>query len=645
MTNIRNALMQAAGSAGGDPVYVEDVFSTHLYTGTGSGITINNGIDLSGEGGLVIYRRRDGAENWSFQDTERGVDSVIYSDSTSAAANPGGYGLASFNSNGFTTELNTSSAEYASWTFRKQAGFFDVVEFSTTGGGGQQTISHNLGSIPGTIIIKQITSGADGYWYVFHKSVTSPQSDWWLNYANLNITAAFGYWGSTNGIYSAPTSSGITLSTYFTNQTADFIAYFFAEGGSGDQIFGDDGDEPIIKCGSYTGDGGAGTTEVNLGFEPQWILVKASSAADSWFVIDNMRGWATDNNASNDAYLYFDSSNAESTGGFLDITSTGFRTTLYSNVNVNARKYVYVAIRRGPMKEPSAGTDVYIQDESHPSSYESPFFQTPWPVDFGLYRKRTASPDEGNYASTRITGKNYLVAQNNSAGSIDNAQVWDFMNGYYDLGSGAYADYSSIMFRRYPKVFDISVVKSTTSSAANYSHNLGVAPEFFISKRLDGAGGWILDQVDYYLLMSNSADLGSQYTVFENLTATTYGAKSGTFSSGETHLVLMFASLDGISKVGTYTGTGNDVNVTGLGAAARFVLIKRTDSSGDWYVFDSTVQGIVSGNDPYWILSSNAADVTNTDYIDPHSSGFTITSSAPADLNTSGGTYRYLAIS
>ena len=51
MTNIRNALMQAAGSASGDPVYVEDVFSTHLYTGTGSGITINIGIDLSGEGG------------------------------------------------------------------------------------------------------------------------------------------------------------------------------------------------------------------------------------------------------------------------------------------------------------------------------------------------------------------------------------------------------------------------------------------------------------------------------------------------------------------------------------------------------------------------------------------------------------------
>ena len=113
-------------------------------------------------------------------------------------------------------------------------------------------------------------------------------------------------------------------------------------------------------------------------------------------------------------------------------------------------------------------------------------------------------------------------------------------------------------------------------------------------------------------------------------------------NNGDTHLMLMFASLDGISKVGAYTGTGNDLNVTDLGAAARFVLIKRTDTSGDWYVFDTT-QGIVSGDDPYVLMNSTAAQVTNTDYIDPLSSGFTITSSATADLNASGGKYLYLA--
>ena len=74
-------------------------------------------------------------------------------------------------------------------------------------------------------------------------------------------------------------------------------------------------------------------------------------------------------------------------------------------------------------------------------------------------------------------------------------------------------------------------------------------------------------------------------------------------------------------------------------------MIKRTDvdSFGDWYVWDSA-RGIVAGNDPYVLVNSAAAEVTNTDYIDPLNAGFTVTSSAPAALNTSGGTYIFLAI-
>ena len=119
-------------------------------------------------------------------------------------------------------------------------------------------------------------------------------------------------------------------------------------------------------------------------------------------------------------------------------------------------------------------------------------------------------------------------------------------------------------------------------------------------------------------------------------------SENGNNVVGEEYICYLFSSFDGISKVGSYSGTGNDVNVTGLGAAARFVLIKRTDATGDWYVYDST-RGIVSGNDPYIFFNNQDAEVTNTDYIDPHSSGFTITSSAPDALNASGGTYLYLA--
>ena len=99
-----------------------------------------------------------------------------------------------------------------------------------------------------------------------------------------------------------------------------------------------------------------------------------------------------------------------------------------------------------------------------------------------------------------------------------------------------------------------------------------------------------------------------------------------------------------MSKIGVYTGTGSDVNVDcGFSAGARFVLIKRNNDSGDWYVYDHA-RGIVAGNDPFQEWNNAAAETGSTDYIDPLSTGFTITSSAPADLNVSGGTYIFLAI-
>jgi len=75
----------------------------------------------------------------------------------------------------------------------------------------------------------------------------------------------------------------------------------------------------------------------------------------------------------------------------------------------------------------------------------------------------------------------------------------------------------------------------------------------------------------------------------------------------------------------------------------RFVLIKRTDSTGDWYVWDSA-RGIVAGNDPYLLLNSTAAEVTSTDYIDTASTGFEISSTAPAAINANGGSFIFLAI-
>ena len=82
----------------------------------------------------------------------------------------------------------------------------------------------------------------------------------------------------------------------------------------------------------------------------------------------------------------------------------------------------------------------------------------------------------------------------------------------------------------------------------------------------------------------------------------------------------------------------------GFSNGARFILIKRIDATGDWFLYDS-LRGIVSGDSPYLLLNTTAAQQL-TDYIDPLSSGFTVTTDAAVTntLNVNGGTYIFYAI-
>lgn len=65
--SVRDVVQAAAGALGGAGAYVEDVFSTYLYTGNGSTQTITNGIDLDGEGGMVWIKNR---QRWYFCDKD-----------------------------------------------------------------------------------------------------------------------------------------------------------------------------------------------------------------------------------------------------------------------------------------------------------------------------------------------------------------------------------------------------------------------------------------------------------------------------------------------------------------------------------------------------------------------------------------------
>jgi hypothetical protein len=630
------------------PIYIENVFSTYLYTGNNSTQTITNGIDLSGKGGLLWAKMRaGGVEGNCLFDSARGTNQLLNSNNTNNNLNLGAGGP-TFLSSGFSLTNNTSfngstSQTYVSWTFRKQPKFFDVVTYTGTGSAGM--INHNLGSTPGMIIYK--STSLINNWCVYHRSI-SPTSALFLN---LTIAQDSGsaYFGSQSA---TATQFPVGLNDLTNQNGQTYVAYLFAHNAGG---FGLTGSDNAISCGSVTADS-SGNATVNLGYEPQWVLMKSSSGTNNWAIIDNMRGFqATDSVR----FLFPNNANAEAGGGLINLNSTGF----YSSATLSANAtYIYIAIRRGPMKVPTSGTSVFSPVRQAGGGTVT----TNFVVDASITKDIAVSAVGDNFVWDRLRGSanGSLAAKNlitnstaaESAGSVS-AAVMNVSNtavtdSFY--GSGYNVIYWN--FRRAPKFFDVVCYTGNGVQTAR-NHNLGVVPEFMMLKRRSFPGGdWDMSTGYGVSTYSRSAlPYTVAFTTLSYGTGVTYGAAptattfttsqdAGYNGSGYTYVAYLFASCPGVSKVGTYTGTGALQTINcGFTGGARFVLIKRTDSTGDWYVYDSA-RGISSGNDPYLFLNTTAAEVTGTNYVDTTSVGFQVTAAAPAGLNANGGTYIFLAI-
>jgi hypothetical protein len=328
--SIKKKMLQAAAGVGGS-LDIADAFSTDLYTGNGAAQTITNGIDLSGEGGLVWEKTRYSASyNHNLVDTVRGERKILFSNSTNAevTTNSALNDLTSFNSDGFSLGsdewgMNASGQTHVAWTFRKAPKFFDVVTY--TGTGSATTVAHDLGQEVGMIIVKRTDSAES--WAVYHRSVGATK------FLRLNgvtsETISSLYWDDTE-----PTDSVFTVGTQARVNASGgtYVAYLFAH---------DTGDDSVVQCGSYTGNASATGPVVTLGWEPQWLLIKSSSASDDWYLLDAARG-------AFDYYLKPHAADVEDTGAgnLVDVSSTGFQIkSTNSNINRGSSTLVYVAIR------------------------------------------------------------------------------------------------------------------------------------------------------------------------------------------------------------------------------------------------------------------------------------------------------------
>ena len=628
------------------------------YTVNGSPTIVTSGTEIQsnyGQGGLVWTKQRTSGSNehhW-LSDTERTAQHTLSTNLDSGqigqvnnapTLNSSGYQLHNWIYN------NDNNEDYVGWTFRKAPKFFDIVTWTGNGTENRQ-ISHNLGSVPGMILVKGYSLTED--WNIYHRSTGTSkyiQLNGTANAANVDTGAG----GANLWFGTTPTSTHFTVDEHarVNGNGNQYIAYIFAHN-NGDGEFGPDADQDIIKCGTYTGNNSTNGPTVNLGFEPQWLFIRHIDAnGNSSFILDNMRGLYTDRadptlspNANNDEQASQD---------MVDLTSTGFQLKRANdNINGNGNNYIYVAIRRGPLATPTNANDVFGTSTRLAGTLNVRAVAG-FPVDGYLRRNDINSSDSFQFGA-RLTGGAILTYDNSAEFDLSGSKWYEHQDGLFNgTGSGAAEDTDLyLMWKRAPGYFD-QVCYDGNGSARTITHNLGVVPEMmWVKMRTGGSGRWVVYHKDLgntkYAFL-NEADAFGTFNAWNNTTPTSSVFSLSSWGdvnqSSQTFVAHLFATADGVSKVGSYTGNGSTSGPTvdcGFSGSPRFILIKKaTGGTGSWAVFDH-VRGIVAGNESQIYLNNNAAQQSATDQIDPTASGFQVVINS-ATLNSNGETYIFYAV-
>lgn len=305
----------------------QDVFNTTNYIGTNAARTINNGIDLAGNGGMIWERYREASQNHSFVDSKRGITKYILPHSTAAEGTDTNY-VQSFNSNGFSL-LNdfTAGLNVVSRTFRIAPKFLDIVTY--TGTSVARSIPHSLGIAPGFMMIKRLNS--TNPWKVFHAAMPgATERSFQLSAATYTADGA-AIWNTT-----APTDTHFSVGgdASVNASSSPYVAYLFAH---------DPSPAGVIQCGVYVGNGSATGPTINLGWEPQFLLVKNITQSTNWIVLDQATAFAS----GADAILTLNTTAAIASSARADPSSTGFTVnTTASDVNFLNNYHIYMAIKK-----------------------------------------------------------------------------------------------------------------------------------------------------------------------------------------------------------------------------------------------------------------------------------------------------------
>jgi hypothetical protein len=175
-------------------------------------------------------------------------------------------------------------------------------------------------------------------------------------------------------------------------------------------------------------------------------------------------------------------------------------------------------------------------------------------------------------------------------------------------------------------------------------HGLGVAPSMFIVKSRSNVQSWRV----YHTSLGVNQNISLDGTAAANtvtsppawsVSSTTFGCKNGqVVDSSYTYVAYCFAPVVGYSSAFSFTGNGSsDGPFCFLGFRPKLLLIKRSDSTGNWLLVDS-VRGVYNLDGTYLYANTSDAEATQSSGWDLLSNGFK-NRNTYNDSNSSGATY------
>ena len=547
--------------------------------------------------------------------------------------------------NVYTTASTMDPLVY--YSFKKKKKFFDikVYEGNQTSG---RVINHDLDCEPGCVMIKCL-SGTQN-WVVYHKYGTGADTGVaYKYYYALNSTAGPNYMGA--GVIQPVGTTHVTLNVDINQINASgekYMIMFFADAGSGG--FGDDGSLDGIACGKgVVGDWNSANSYQDLGFEPQWVLVKGYLASDStqpWQIVDAQRNMYSDFQSGGGSTwaksptIQANQSNEQSYGMSLFTDGGGFYIRRsqgnFGTVLQDGDKYTYIAIAK-PQRTATqqnmfldgvatGATNFFspttvTAGKSRPTvlpgfSPDSAWIKTNWndaSNDWKVFHRKAGYKETTGMTGGKQFKTMFNTHDNKDAGSDVNLF---YGNGFYANSDGSYNyDANDIFYllKKTPHFYDTQHTFLDGTEPKVVKHNLGKKPELMISKVTWPSGApsigghwWMYSGapgLGYTMTTKLDGSSGSEpftsgdpwaadHAGVSDPTASTFtlGNISGTVSgSGWAHTML-FSSCPGVSKVGFYTGTGSLIDIDcEFVSTPRFVQIQRTDlnSNHKRYIWDS----------------------------------------------------------